>query len=53
MTDYIEKAFGGWPRSYPYDGGDALAYATSGFLWDNALGPRRTLRMYGEFVDCR
>jgi len=50
VTDYIEKAFGGWPRSYPYDGGDSLAYASSGFLWDNALAHRKTLRIYGEFV---
>ena len=25
VTDYIEKAFGGFPRSYPYDGDDAIA----------------------------
>ena len=50
VTDYIEKAFGGFPRSYPYDGGDALAYAPSGFLWDNALAHHKTLRIYGEFV---
>lgn len=49
-TDYIEKSFGGWPRSYPYDGNDAMAYARSGFLWDNALARGRTLRVYGEFV---
>jgi YVTN family beta-propeller protein len=50
VTDYIEKGFGGWPRSYPYDGNDALAYASSGFLWDNALARGRTLRVYGEFT---
>ncbi|MCA9008209.1 MAG: bifunctional YncE family protein/alkaline phosphatase family protein [Planctomycetaceae bacterium] len=50
VTSYIEKAFGGFPRSYPYDGGDALAYASSGFLWDNVLAHRKTLRVYGEFV---
>jgi YVTN family beta-propeller protein len=50
VTDYLEKAFGGFPRSYPYWGGDAMAYASSGFLWDNALARRRTLRVYGEFV---
>jgi len=49
-TDYIEKSFGGWPRSYPFDGGDAMAYAASGFLWDNALAHKKTLRVYGEFV---
>jgi hypothetical protein len=53
VTDYLEKAFGGWPRSYPHDGNDALAYAGSGFLWDNALARGRTLRVYGEFVSGR
>ncbi|HLJ11270.1 MAG TPA: bifunctional YncE family protein/alkaline phosphatase family protein [Planctomycetaceae bacterium] len=47
---YIEKAFAGFPRSYPFDGGDALAYASSGFLWDNVLAHKKTLRVYGEFV---
>lgn len=50
VTDYLEKSFGGWPRSYPYDGLDAMAYSPSGFLWDNALAHGRTLRVYGEFV---
>ena len=49
-TDYLEKAFGGFTRSYPYEGGDALAFASSGFLWDNALARQRTFRNYGEFV---
>jgi DNA-binding beta-propeller fold protein YncE len=50
-TDYVERSFGGWPRSYPYDGNDAMAYARSGFLWDNALARGRSLRIYGEFVE--
>jgi YVTN family beta-propeller protein len=50
VTDYLERGFGGWPRGYPYAGGDALAYASSGFLWDNALANKKTLRIYGEFV---
>ncbi|PYK58624.1 MAG: phosphoesterase, partial [Verrucomicrobia bacterium] len=29
---------------------DALAYAPSGFIWDNALAHGRTLRDYGEFA---
>ena len=53
-TDYMEKSFGGWPRSYPDGMGpdevDALAYAPTGFLWDNALRRGRTLRDYGEFT---
>ncbi|HLA84633.1 MAG TPA: alkaline phosphatase family protein, partial [Thermoguttaceae bacterium] len=50
VTDYVEKSFGGWPRSYPYWGGDAMAYSAGGFLWDNALARGKTLRVYGEFV---
>ena len=53
-TDYMEKSFGGWPRSYPDGMGpdevDALAYAPTGFIWDNALGHGKTLRDYGEFT---
>ena len=53
-TDYLEKSFAGFPRSYP-DGMaetdvDALAYAPSGFIWDNALAHGKTLRDYGEFA---
>lgn len=51
VTDYLERSFGGFGRSYPYDGGDPLAYASSGFLWDNALAHGRTLRNFGEFVN--
>jgi len=51
VTDYLEKSYGGWGRSYPYWGGDAMAYAPSGFLWDNVLAHDRTLRVYGEFVE--
>src|SRR5258708_22623217 len=50
VTDYLEKAFGGFSRSYPFDGDDVLAYASSGFLWDNALTFKKTLRNYGEFA---
>jgi len=45
---YLEKAFGGFTRSYPDDGHDALAFSLTGFLWDNALAHRKTLRNYGE-----
>jgi YVTN family beta-propeller protein len=50
VTDYLEKSFAGFVRSYPYDGDDALAYASSGFIWDNVLAHGKTLRVYGEFV---
>ncbi|MBX9791845.1 MAG: beta-propeller fold lactonase family protein [Pirellulales bacterium] len=53
-TDYMEKSFAGFPRSYP-DGMsdediDALAYSPAGFLWDNALAHKKSLRVYGEFA---
>jgi YVTN family beta-propeller protein len=50
VTDYIEKMFGGFTRSYPYEGDDPLAYAPTGFLWDNALRHGRSFRCYGEMV---
>jgi YVTN family beta-propeller protein len=49
-TDYLEKQFGQFVRSYPYEGSDPLAFPTTGFLWDNALAAKRTFRNYGEFV---
>jgi YVTN family beta-propeller protein len=53
VTDYLEKAFGGFTRSYPYEGSDPLAFAPCGFLWDNALARKQTLGNYGEFVKTR
>jgi YVTN family beta-propeller protein len=49
-TDYMEKSYAGFRRSYPFDGGDALAYAPSGFIWDDAVSHGKTLRDYGEFT---
>ncbi len=50
VTDYLEKSFGGFTRSYPYAGDDALAYASSGFIWDHVLAAGLTFRNYGEMV---
>lgn len=50
VNDYIEKSFAGFPRSYPYYGDDAMAYASSGFIWDNVIAHDKTLRNYGEFT---
>lgn len=53
-TDYLERSFAGWPRSYPdgmgEDENDAMAYSPAGFLWDNALQHGKTFRNYGEFM---
>ena len=51
VTDYLERSFGGFTRSYPYEGSDPLAFAPFGFLWDNALAHKKTFRNFGEF--CR
>jgi len=56
-TDYMEKSFAGFPRSYPDgmedDDVDALVYSPAGFLWDNALSHGKTFRDYGEFAITR
>jgi DNA-binding beta-propeller fold protein YncE len=54
VTEYLEKSFASFPRSYP-DGMsdedvDALAYSPAGFLWDNAIKHQKSLRVYGEFA---
>ncbi len=46
--DYLEKSFGGWSRSYPFAGDDALAIAPTGFIWDDVLLHGLTFRNYGE-----
>ena len=52
-TDYLEKSFAGFPRSYPDGLGtnevDALSYAPTGFIWDHVMAHGRTVRDYGEF----
>jgi len=47
-TDYQEKAFGEWTRSYDF-GTDPLAFAPTPFLWDHALLRGHSFRNYGEF----
>jgi len=53
-TDYLERSFAGFPRSYPdgmgVDDDDALAYSPAGFLWDNAVLHHKSIRNYGEFM---
>ncbi|MGD0538275.1 MAG: bifunctional YncE family protein/alkaline phosphatase family protein [Verrucomicrobiota bacterium] len=53
-TDYMEKSFAGFPRSYPdgmgEDENDALAYAPTGFIWDNATSHGKSIIDFGEFA---
>ena len=53
-TDFVEKI---WPPnygskgfSYLFEGDDANAFPTNGYLWDAAARAGLTLRNYGEFV---
>ncbi|HKK43070.1 MAG TPA: hypothetical protein VJ963_11720, partial [Bacteroidales bacterium] len=48
VTDYIEKNVRAWFRSYAHVQNDALVYAPSGFLWDNAMKNKKSVRIYGE-----
>jgi YVTN family beta-propeller protein len=53
-TEYVERSFAGWPRSYPAGGfgvvgADALAYSPAGFIWDNAFAHGKTVHDFGEF----
>ena len=53
-TDYVEREFAGWPRSYPAGGSpasrDALAYSPAGFIWNNATEHGKTVADFGEFT---
>jgi YVTN family beta-propeller protein len=48
VTDYIEKNMRAWFRSYAHVQTDALVYAPTGFIWDNALRKGKSVRIYGE-----
>ncbi len=48
VADGIEKSFGGFTRSYPFPGDDALAIVSSGFIWDNVLLHGLSFRNFGE-----
>ena len=51
-TDYMEKSFADFPRSYPdlqdLDDFDGVAYSPGGFIWDDAMKHGKTFRDYGE-----
>ena len=54
-NEYVERQLtAGWPRSYPgakvEDAIDALAWSSSGFIWDNALKHGKTFRNFGEWM---
>ncbi|MDE3069085.1 MAG: beta-propeller fold lactonase family protein, partial [Verrucomicrobiota bacterium] len=53
-TDYVEREFAGWPRSYPAgadpSGRDAMAYSPAGFIWNDAAEHGETVADFGEFT---
>src|SRR5581483_9654798 len=54
-NEYIQRSYAGWPRSYPGggtdpNGRDALAYASSGFIWNDAIDHGKTFLDFGEYV---
>jgi YVTN family beta-propeller protein len=49
-NDYLNQdAATSWGRSYPYPGGDALAYQRDGFIWNAVEKAGGTAKNYGEF----
>ncbi len=50
-NDYIEKEFGAFYRSYPAQGGDALAYQRDGFLWNAAEKAGNSVAAFGEYAN--
>jgi YVTN family beta-propeller protein len=49
-NDYVEKEFGAFYRSYPSQGGDALAYQRDGFLWNAAETAGLNVQNFGEYI---
>jgi YVTN family beta-propeller protein len=49
-NDYVEKEFGAFYRSYPSQGGDALAYQRDGFLWNAAQNAGLSVQNFGEYI---
>ena len=53
-SDYVERSFAGWPRSYPAggepDGRDALAYSPAGFIWTDAAAHGQSVADFGEYT---
>ena len=54
-NEYVERQLSSeFPRSYTggkeEDAVDALAWSSSGFIWDNAMAHGKTFRNYGEWM---
>lgn len=51
VDEYLTQSIGNYDRSYPYNGGDSLAYSSTGFLWDNAARHSVSAKDWGEYTD--
>jgi YVTN family beta-propeller protein len=51
VVDYLAKNLTTYARTYPFNGGDALVYSPSGFLWENVLQVGKSVRVYGEYAN--
>lgn len=51
VDEYLTRSIGNYDRSYPYNGGDALAYGSTGFLWDNAARHGVSAKDWGEYTN--
>jgi DNA-binding beta-propeller fold protein YncE len=50
-SDYLERFYVGYTRSYPDDGDDSMSISPRGCIWDAALRKGKTIRMYGEYAN--
>jgi YVTN family beta-propeller protein len=51
VNNYIQQMYGNSTRSYPFNGGDPLAYAQSGFLWSDAMQHGVSTTDWGEYAN--
>jgi YVTN family beta-propeller protein len=51
VDEYLTRSIGNYDRSYPYNGGDALAYSATGFIWDNAAHHGVSAKDWGEYTN--
>ncbi len=54
-TDYVDKLwpvnYGGRGQQYNFEGGSPIAAPSSGYIWNDVINHKLTMRNYGEFVE--
>jgi Phosphoesterase family len=51
VSDYLERFYVGYTRSYPDDGDDSMSISPRGCIWDAALRKGKSVRIYGEYAN--